>query len=344
MILKRSTISAVLIMIKFSIQAAHEQVNPLALLDDVLVMEKNGIGRCWTSDHYMPWWNTGASGGAAWPWLGAALARTNSIVIGTGITPPILRYNPAIVAQVFATLGFMFPGRVFLTVGRGEALNEVPSGNRWPPSRERFERLKEAIQIIKALWNEDWVSFKGKYYALKDSKLYTKPKVPIPLYVAGIGPQSATLAGEQADGFVTNELSADKIKNKIFPALKDATNSVGKDYDSMEKVLFIPGSYDEDKQKAIKSISFWKGAMIKAFFDVDVHDPRKIEENGQVVGDDIMQRMLLVASSAKEAIEKLQVYVELGFTEVVITNSSPDRSKLINLLAKEVIPHFSRPH
>jgi alkanesulfonate monooxygenase SsuD/methylene tetrahydromethanopterin reductase-like flavin-dependent oxidoreductase (luciferase family) len=137
-------------MTKFSIQAAHEQVNPLELLDDVIVMEKNGIGRCWTSDHYMPWWDSGASGGAAWPWLGAALARTNSIVIGTGVTPPILRYNPAIVAQVFATLGFMFPGRVFLTVGRGEALNEVPSGNRWPPSHERLERLKEAIQIIKA--------------------------------------------------------------------------------------------------------------------------------------------------------------------------------------------------
>jgi alkanesulfonate monooxygenase SsuD/methylene tetrahydromethanopterin reductase-like flavin-dependent oxidoreductase (luciferase family) len=100
-------------MTKFSIQAAHEQVNPLELLDDVIVMEKNGIGRCWTSDLYMPWWNTGASGGAAWPWLGAALARTNSIVIGTGMTPPILRYNPAIVAQVFATLGFMFQVEFF---------------------------------------------------------------------------------------------------------------------------------------------------------------------------------------------------------------------------------------
>ncbi len=192
--------------------------------------------------------------------------------------------------------------------------------------------------------NDDWVNFKGKYYALRDSKLYTKSKVPIPLYIAGLGPQSARLAGEQAHGFVTNELSADKIKNKIFPALKDATNAAGKDYDSMEKVLFIPGSYDEDKQKAIRSISFWKGAMIKAFFDVDVHDPRKIEENGQVVGDGIMQSLLLVVvvSSAKEAIEKLQAYVDLGFTEVVITNSNPDRTKLINLLAKEVIPHFSR--
>jgi|SRR5215212_3400353 coenzyme F420-dependent glucose-6-phosphate dehydrogenase len=327
-------------MTKFSIQAAHEQVNPLELLDDVLVMERNGIERCWTSDHYMPWWDTGASGGAAWPWLGAALARTSTITIGTGITPPILRYNPAIVAQVFATLGFMFPDRVFLTVGRGEALNEVPSGNRWPSSLERFERLKEAIQIIKTLWKQNWVSFKGKYYELKDSKLYTKPKTPIPLYIAGLGPQSARLAGEQGDGFVTNELNVDKIKNKIFPALKEGTNAVGKDYDSVQKILFIPGSYDEDKQKALRSISFWKGSMIKAFFDIDVHDPRQIEENGQVVGDDTMQKMLLVVSSAKEAIQKLQVYVDAGFTEIVITNSSPDRQKMVKLLAKEVIPHF----
>ena len=328
-------------MIKFSIQAAHEQINPLELLDDVIVMEKNGIERCWTSDHYMPWWHTGASGGAAWPWIGAALAKTNNIVIGTGITPPILRYNPAIVAQVFATLGFMFPGRVFLTVGRGEALNEVPSGNPWPSSHERFERLKEAIYIIKTLWNEDWISFKGKFYELKDSNLYTKPKVPIPLYIAGLGSQSARLAGEEGDGFVTNELSADKIKNQLFPALKDGATAARKDYDSLEKVLFIPGSYDEDKQKALRSITFWKGSMIKAFFDVDVHDPRKIEENGRVVGDDIMRNMLLVVSSAKEAIEKLRMYVDLGFTEIVITNSSPDRQKLVRLLAREVIPHFN---
>jgi coenzyme F420-dependent glucose-6-phosphate dehydrogenase len=328
-------------MIKFSIQAAHEQVNPLELLDDVIVMERNGIGRCWTSDHYMPWWHTGASGGAAWPWLGAALAKTNNISIGTGITPPILRYNPAVVAQVFATLGFMFPDRVFLAVGRGEALNEVPTGNHWPSSRERFERLKEAIYIIKMLWNEDWISFKGKYYELKDSKLYTKPKAPIPLYIAGLGSQSARLAGEEGDGFVTNELSTDKIKNKLFPALKDGASAARKDYDSLEKVLFIPGSYDEDKQKALKSISFWKGAMIKAFFDVDVHDPRKIEENGQVVGDDIMQNMLLVVSSAREAIAKLERYVDLGFTEIVITNSSPNRQKLIELLTREVVPHFN---
>jgi alkanesulfonate monooxygenase SsuD/methylene tetrahydromethanopterin reductase-like flavin-dependent oxidoreductase (luciferase family) len=154
-------------MVRSSILAAHEQVNPVDLLRDVIEMEQNGIEKCWTSDHYMPWWrHSGASGGAAWPSMGAALAKTNRIVIGTGITPPILRYHPAIVAQVFATLGFMFKNRVFLSIGR-EALNKVPSGNYWPSNYERFERLKEAIQLIKKLWIEDWVNFKVNIIGLK---------------------------------------------------------------------------------------------------------------------------------------------------------------------------------
>jgi coenzyme F420-dependent glucose-6-phosphate dehydrogenase len=327
-------------MVKFSILAAHEQVNPVDLLSDVLIMEQNGIERCWTSDHYMPWWHTGASGGAAWPWLGAALAKTNKIIIGTGITPPILRYHPAIVAQVFATLGFMFPRRVFLTVGRGESLNEVTSGSYWPSSFERFKRLKEAIHLIKKLWTEDWVTFRGEYYWVKDSNLYTKPKNPIPLYIAGLGPQSARLAGQEGDGLVTNELDAEKIKNKLFPAFKEGARIAGKDYSSLEKILFIPASYDEDKQKALESIGFWRGSMIKAFYDADIHDPRKIEENGQVVGYDVMEKMALVISNSEEGIMKLKKYVDLGFTEIVLTNSSPNREKFVKLLSKQIIPEF----
>jgi G6PDH family F420-dependent oxidoreductase len=330
-----------MVVVRISIQAAHEQVNPSDLLNDVIYMDQNGIGRCWTSDHYMPWWNTGASGGAAWPWLGAALAKTNKITIGTGVTAPILRYHPAIVAQVFATLGFMFPNRVFLGIGRGESLNEVTSGNQWPSNFEKFERLKEAVHLIKKLWTEDWVNFKGKYYWVKDSNLYTKPKTPIPLYIAGLGKQSAMLAGEYADGFVTNELNVDLISGNLFPALKEGVKIAGKDYDSLEKILFIPASYDpNDKQKAIESIRFWRGSMIKAFFDVDVHDPRKIEENGQVIGDDTLENMLLVITNGEDAIKKLQKYVKLGFTEIVLTNSSPNRDNLVKLVAEEIAPSF----
>src|SRR5215469_11224682 len=327
-------------MVKISIQAAHEQVNPRDLLDDVVGMDEHGIERCWTSDHYMPWWDSGASGGAAWPWLGAALARTTNIAIGTGVTAPILRYHPAIVAQVFATLGFMFPNRVFLGIGRGEALNEVTSGQYWPSNAEKFARLKESIQLIKKLWTEDWVNFKGNYYWVTDSKLYTKPANHIPLYISGLGEQTARLAGKEGDGFVTNELNIEVIKNKLFPAVEKGARESGKDYDSLDKILFIPTSYDEDMQKALESIRFWRGTMIKAFFDVDIHDPRKIEENGQVIGDDTLKRMLLVISNAEDGIKKLQNYIELGFTEIVLTNSSPNRDNLVKVVAEKIIPHF----
>jgi coenzyme F420-dependent glucose-6-phosphate dehydrogenase len=327
-------------MVRISIQAAHEQTNPLDLLNDVIKMDKKGIEKCWSSDHYMPWWHTGSSGGAAWPWIGAALAKTNKIILGTGVTQPIYRYHPAIVDKVFATLGVMFPNRVFLGVGRGEALNEVPAGNTWPSNLERFQRLKEAIHLIKKLWTEEWINFTGQYYWVKDSNLYTRPQRPIPLYIAGLKPQSAQLAGEEGDGFITNELDVESIKNKLLPAVKEGTRRSGKDYDSFEKILFIPASYDEDLQKALQSIRFWRGAMIKAFFEVDVHDPRIIEENAKVIGDDTLQEMLLVITNAEEGIKKLKKYTDLGFNEIVLTNSSPNREKLINLIAEKIAPEF----
>ncbi len=319
---------------RLSVQAAHEQINPIDLLNDVMYLDKKGIERCWTSDHYMPWWNTGASGGAAWPWMGAALAKTTKLVIGTGVTAPILRYHPAIVAQVFATLAYMFPNRVFLGLGRGEALNEVPSGNLWPTNNEKFRRLKESIRLIKKLWSEDWVNFNGEFYSVKDSNLYTKPTSPIPIYIAGLGKQSAQLAGEEGNGFVTNELDTNKIKDTLFPAVKKGCINAGKDYEKIEKILFIPASYDENKQRALESIRFWRGSMIKAFFDVDVHDPRKIEENGLVIDDDSLQKKLFVISDEEEGIKKLQKYIDIGFTEIVFTNSSPDRNKFVDILKK----------
>ena len=271
---------------------------------------------------------------------GLALARTRNIVIGTGVTAPILRYHPAIVAQVFATLEYMFPNRVFLGIGRGEALNEVTSGHSWPSNAEKFERLKEAIYLIRKLWTGDWVDFKGNYYWVRDSKLYTKPSNHIPLYLAGIGKQSARLAGEEAEGFVTNELDVEVIREKLFPALKKGAMNSGKDYNSLEKILFLPASYHEDKQKALESIRFWRGAMIKAFFDVDVHDPRKIQENGQIIGDDTLEKKFLVISTAEEAIEKLNKYIELGFTEIVLTNSSPNRNELVELISEKISPYY----
>jgi coenzyme F420-dependent glucose-6-phosphate dehydrogenase len=138
---------------------------------------------------------------------------------------------------------------------------------------------------------------------------------------------------------VTNELNVDAIRNKLLPAVKAGAKDSGKNYDSLDKTLFIPASLDEDKQKALESIRFWRGAMIKAFFDVDIHDPRKIEENGQIIGDDTLEKMLVVISNAEEGIKKLQKFIELGFTEIVLTNSSPERHQLVKLIAEKISPN-----
>lgn len=331
-------------MVRIGIQAAHEQVNPRDLLHDVKVMDDSGIETCWSSDHYMPWWHTGASCGAAWPWLGAALAQTSKIKVGTAVTAPILRYNPAVVAQVFATLDCMFPGRTFLSVGTGESLNEVPSGNHWPSATERLGMLKEAIQLIKKLWGEDWVDFEGQHYSVKRSNLYTKPATKMPLYVAALGRQAARVAGAEGDGLLTSESNPQLIKERIFPAFEEGAREAGKNPDSMLNALFVPASYDEDRQKALESVSFWKGATIKAFYEVDYPDSRKIEESGQVVGDDtMMDRAALVITNAEEGIKKLQKYVDLGFTDIVLINSSPDRDRFTKLLAERIIPALGGP-
>jgi hypothetical protein len=124
----------------------------------------------------------------------------------------------------------------------------------------------------------------------------------------------------------------------LLPEVREGTKKSGKNFDTLEKILFIPTSYDEDREKAIQSIRFWRGAMIKAFFDVDVHDPREIEENAQVIGDDTLEKMLLVITNAEEGIKKLEKYAALGFTEIVLTNSSPDREKLVKLITTEISP------
>ncbi len=124
-------------------------------------------------------------------------------MFGTGLTAPTTRYHPAIVAQAFATLGDMYPGRVFIALGTGEAMNELPLGLNWPGFKERAERLEEAIKVMRLLWTKEFVNFRGKYYRLSGANLYTKPQRPIPIYVAANGPKTAEMAGRHADGFLT---------------------------------------------------------------------------------------------------------------------------------------------
>src|SRR3954451_5019405 len=151
-------------MLKFGYKASAEQFAPRELIDFSVLAERSGFDSVFVSDHLQPWRHHGGHAPAALPWLGALAARTERVLIGTSVLTPTFRYHPAVVAQAFATLGMLAPGRVVLGVGSGESLNEVPLGIEWPDGKERFARLKESVQLIQQLWREDRLTFQGAYY------------------------------------------------------------------------------------------------------------------------------------------------------------------------------------
>src|SRR5579883_1288393 len=189
-------------MIQLGWKAGPEQYGPNELLDYAIVAEQAGFDCLEASDHFHPWSEAGQAS-FIWTWLGAVAARTQRIHLGTGVTCPILRYNPAIIAQASATLAVMAPGRTFLCVGTGEALNEYAATGVWPGYEDRQNRLAEAIDLIRVLWSGEKVSFDGVFYETRKAKLYTLPAEPIPLYISSLVPGSAGFAGRYGDGLIT---------------------------------------------------------------------------------------------------------------------------------------------
>ncbi len=318
-------------------KTCHEQYQPDQLLKFAVLAEKYGFETLWTSDHFHPWAHTGAAGGFAWVWIASAAEKTKSIKIGTSVTAPILRYHPAIVAQAFATLSFMYPDRIFLGIGAGEALNESPLGYTWPSPGQRVEMLEEAMTLIRRLWNEDFVTFNGKYYKLKKAKLYTKPKMPIKIYVAAGGPKTAELAGRLGDGILIVPSSREQDQ-KLLRIFDDAAEKVSRDPKSLEKVAEVMVSYDEDYEKALNACRFWAGSMLPVFFKLDVSDPREIEATGRLVGNEALAKQWIVATTADEHIKRISEYFKTGFNHLYFSGSSPDEQKFIEFYGKEVLP------
>ncbi len=317
-------------------KTCHEQYQPDKLLSFAPLADKYGFETLWTSDHFHPWAHTGAAGGFAWVWIASAAERTRNMKIGTSVTAPILRYHPAIVAQAFATLAVLYPNRIFLGLGAGEALNESPLGYGWPSPKQRVEMLEEAMIIIKRLWMEKFVSFSGKYYSLKKANLYTKPNKPIKIYVATAGRKVAELAGKYADGILL-----DSIENAyLFKFFEKGAREAGKDTSKLEKVAEIMVSYDEDYNKALRACRFWAGCMLPFFFKYDVSDPREIEAHGNLVGDEAMKKVWIIATTAEEHIKAIERYIQAGFNHLYFCSSSPDEQKFIKFYGEKVLPYL----
>jgi coenzyme F420-dependent glucose-6-phosphate dehydrogenase len=240
--------------LRLGYKASAEQFGPRELLDFGIAAEQHGFDSVVISDHFQPWRHTDGHAPFSFAWLAALGERTERVTLGTSVVTPTFRYHPAIVAQAMGTLGVLNPGRVMLGVGTGESLNEVPVLDiEWPDFRERFARLKEAVELMTRLWREDFVTFQGQYYRTRGATVYDKPKDPPKLYVAAAGEVAARFAGRVADGFIcTSGKGMELYSDKLLPAVREGAEKAGRDYDKIEKMIEMKVSFSEDRHQAME--------------------------------------------------------------------------------------------
>ncbi|MFQ5920172.1 MAG: LLM class flavin-dependent oxidoreductase [Thermoplasmata archaeon] len=320
--------------------AAQEQHSPEELLRLLTAAEKAGFRRAISSDHFHPWFHSGSSSGSTVVWLASALERTNFMTIGTGVTAPIYRYHPAILAQEFASLDHLHPGRVAIGVGTGEAMNEVPLGFDWPPFKERIERMEEAIRILRLLWSEDFVRFEGRHYRLRGANLYVRPTASIPINVAASGPKAAELAGQLADGLLTVPMDRHRYGEVLFPALQRGAKAEGRDPSSLRLLLEFKFSFDPDYDRALASIRRWGATEIPRIFDTEVYDPRELERMAQEVDSKELLKTWEVVTDLEDLHGPLEEYARLGFDEIYLHSSSPDEEGVLAELRRRGLPQW----
>lgn len=331
-------------MVSFGLNISQEDHDPVELLKQTKRAEDAGFEVAWSSDHFHPYYHESpfherASCGFAWAWMGAAGAQTRGIKLGTMVTSPLGRYHPAVVAQAFATLDYMFPGRVILGLGTGEAMNVRPLGHEWPSHLERREHLRESLEIIQRLWGEEFVDYEGKYFKLETANLYTKPRGKIPIYVGAKGPRTAELAGEFADGVDT--VSDPKVlKDEILPSIRKGAERAGRDPEAIDLSTWITFSYDEDYKRARKSALRSAPWAHPDIWSMEIWDPREIQKLGESISQERVEEGIFIGAESEGIIKEVERLVDLGFAHIIIANRSPDPERGIDFFRDKIFPHF----
>ncbi|HSD23675.1 MAG TPA: TIGR03557 family F420-dependent LLM class oxidoreductase [Solirubrobacterales bacterium] len=297
---------------------AHEQFPPEDLLQQAREGERAGFEGIACSDHLQPWWEPGESG-QAWVWLGAAGQATQKIALGTAVTPPGPRYHPVLIAQAWATLERLFPGRPFLGIGSGESLNESPLAAIWPSVPEQVERMEEGLEIISRLFDGERLSYDGRHFETDEATLHTRPNRRPPIYVSAFGPKAAGVAARWGDGLWT--LADPETAPDVIDAYRSACEDAGKE--PGEIVVQAQFSWAEDDDAALEGARVWKGAQPEEFYTEDWHDPRKMYEEGErQIDDDDLKQALIISSDPEVHIERIREAERLGATTMALMNCS----------------------
>jgi coenzyme F420-dependent glucose-6-phosphate dehydrogenase len=323
---------------RYGYKASAEQFAPQELLELSVRAEREGLDTIAISDHFQPWRHHGGHSPAALPWLGALAASTKDALLGTSVLTPTLRYQPAIIAQAFATLGCLAPGRVFLGVGTGESLNETPiTGDAFPAVKERRMRLQEAVKLIRELWTNDRVTWEGEYYSTDKATIYDKPDELVPIYIAASGPLAAKLAGRQGDGLIVTSGKDPDLYRKLLDAAREGADKVGKDFDSINKMIEIKVSYDRDRQAAHDACKPWAALALSGDEKAGIEDPIEMEKAADAAADRAHTRFI-VSDDPEEVVEGIRTYVDLGLDELVFHLPGDNQSHQLDAFCTDVLP------
>ncbi len=329
--------------LKLGYKASAEQFGPRQLLDFAVEAEECGFDSVWVSDHFQPWRYTNGHAPFALSWLGAAGERTRRVILGTSVLAPTFRYQPAVVAQAFGTLGVLNPGRMILGVGSGESLNEIAvTGGVWPPAKERLARLREAVELIKLLWTDDLVTYEGQYYRTLNAKIYDKPDQPIPIYISAGGPVAANFAGRVGDGFICTSGKGEALyRDQLLPAVEKGAEEAGRDPSTIVRTIEVKVSFDTDRERALADTRIWAALALPAEDKVNIDDPREMERMAATVADQAHRRWL-VSSDPEEHVEQIRPYIGYGFTHLIFHAPGDDQSRFLQLYSKEILPRIRR--
>ena len=328
--------------LRLGYKASAEQFDPGRLLAFSCLAEEVGFDSAFVSDHFQPWRHHDGHAPFSMSFLGALGARTSRLVIGTSVLTPTFRYHPSMVAQAFGTLGALFPGRVILGVGTGESLNETPAiGLEWPPFKERFARLREAITLIRRLWREERVSFRGQYYTTERATIYDRPGAPLPIYVAGAGPMIARYAGRAGDGFIcTSGKAMELYTGQLLPNVEAGRHEAAPGDAPFERMIEMKVSFDTDLHRARDATRHWGALALSPDEKTSVDDPIEMERLADALPVERTAARWIVSTDPDEHVDRITTYVDLGFRHLVFHAPGPDQERFLRLYGEQVLPRL----
>jgi coenzyme F420-dependent glucose-6-phosphate dehydrogenase len=328
--------------LKIGYKASAEQFGPSELLRFSRKAEEVGLDSIAVSDHFQPWRHTTGHAPSALTWLGALGEATETATLGTSVLTPTLRYHPSTVAQAFATLACLNPGRVFLGVGTGEAMNETPAtGMEWPSPKERRLRLAESIELMRRLWAEERVTFEGDYYRTVKATIYDRPDEQVPVYMAASGPLAAKLTGRIGDGFICTSGKDPELYETLLGKVAEGAAEAERNPASITRMIEIKVSYDTDLQAAKDACRWWAALALTPEEKSQTEDPLELERLADGIGDRGQTRFI-VSDNPETVVNAVAPYVEFGFDHLVLHAPTHDQERFLELCGRDLLPSLRR--